>query len=151
MATWFLDTSALVKLYVREEGTPTMLELVARPGSRIAVAAISRVEIRSALRRRQRTGEFAASVVDAILERVERDFAEVVLVQPIDHGVVGRAAELIDRHGLRAYDAIQLAACGAVADALPGEPVVFACADRELVAAAAAEQYETIDPSRPAP
>ncbi len=149
MRTFYLETSALVKLYVHEAGTESMLELVARPDTRLAVATIARVELRSALRRRQRAGEFAADVVDGILSRVDRDLADLFLVQPIDAVVVERALGIVDRRGLRAHDALQLAACAILGSTLTEEPLVFASADRELVSAADAEKMDTLDPTRP--
>ena len=53
MAFYYLYTSALVKLYVREPGTERMLALAARSSeNRLAVLALAQVELRSAVRRR---------------------------------------------------------------------------------------------------
>ena len=72
MALYFLDTSALVKLYVQEPGTDRLLPLISdRPENRFAVLAIAVVEIRSAIRRRQRAGDIDTEVAAAILENVQ--------------------------------------------------------------------------------
>ena len=69
MALYFLDTSALVKLYVQEPGTARLLPLIGdRPENRFAVLTIAAVEIRSAIRRRQRAGDIDTEVATAILK-----------------------------------------------------------------------------------
>lgn len=61
--------------------------------------------------------------------------------------VLEAAARLCAVHGLRAYDAVQLASALAVRDAVP-ECRTFAAFDRQLRAAAAAEGF-TPAPSAP--
>ncbi len=49
MALYYLETSALVKLYVREPGTDRMLRLASRTANhRLAVLALTQVEFRCA-------------------------------------------------------------------------------------------------------
>ena len=155
MALRYLDTSALVKLYVREPGTDAMLEMARREeGHELALLALARVELVSGLRRRQREGDLDAQDVAAILARFERHLASRYLVQPVNDAVLGRAVELLERHPLKAYDALQLA--GALAlqqatSAAAAEPMVFVCADLSLLRAAAVEGLATLDPAdRPA-
>ena len=61
MASYYLDTSALIKLYIEEEGTAGMVDLIrgAEIG-RIIILGITLLEFRSALRRKERRGEIAA-------------------------------------------------------------------------------------------
>ena len=58
------------------------------------------------------------------------------------------AARLIDRHPLRAYDALQLAGCLVVRHGMP-EPVTFVCADTRLCEAAGREGLAAINPIAP--
>ena len=62
-----------------------------------------------------------------------------------DIAVMEEAARLIDRHPLRAYDALQLAGCLVVRQGMPG-PVTFVCADGRLCEAAANEGLTTLNP-----
>ena len=72
MAFYYLGTSALVKLYVQEPGADRLLTLVsAEPENRLAVLAVSVVELRSAIRRRQRAGDIDADTAAAMLESVQ--------------------------------------------------------------------------------
>lgn len=149
MGSYFLDTSVLVKLYVREDGSEELIRIAGQPRTRLAVASISRVEFRSALRRRQRAGEVESSLADSMLSRLEADLRDIFLVQPIESTVLQCAMDLVDRHDLRAYDAIQLGAALTLRASFPGERTVFTCSDRQLLRAAEAEDIETLDPARP--
>jgi hypothetical protein len=70
LALYFLDTSALVKVYGQEPGTDRLLSLIIdRPENRFAVLAIPIVEMRSAIRRRQRAGDIETEIAAAILDQ----------------------------------------------------------------------------------
>ena len=70
------------------------------------------------------------------------------LMQPSTSAVIEEAARLIDRHPLRAYDALQLAGCLVASESMP-EPVTFVCADTRLCDAAASEGLTTLNPVAP--
>jgi uncharacterized protein len=147
LALYFLDTSALVKLYVQEPGTDRLLPLVSdQPENRFAVLAISAVEIRSAIRRRQRAGDIDAGVAAAILASMQSHAEARFIRQVINDTVIDTALEMIDRYPLRAYDAIQLAGCLVVC-AITAEAFTFVCSDHRLLEAARSERLKTFDPA----
>jgi predicted nucleic acid-binding protein len=147
LALFFLDTSALVKLYVQEPGTDRLLPLFSdRPDNRFAVLAISVVEVRSAIRRRQRAGDIETSVATAILENVQSHMETRFIRQMINETVIDTALEMIDRYTLRAYDAVQLAGC-LVLSAMAAEAFTFVCSDHSLLEAARSEQLTVLDPA----
>ncbi len=59
MTTLYLDTSALVKLYVEEEGRETVFEAVEEAGS-IATSTVAYAEARAAFARKERIGDLRA-------------------------------------------------------------------------------------------
>lgn len=147
MALYFLDTSALVKLYVQEPGTDRLLYLIGdQPESRFAVLSISVVELRSAIRRRQRAGDIEASVASAVLESAQRHMERRFLRQPVNDAVIDTSLEIIDRYALRAYDAVQLAGCLVICGTA-AEPFAFVCSDHRLLEAARSEQLKVLDPT----
>lgn len=146
MAFYFLDTSALVKLYVQEPGTDRLLPIVDRSENRFAVLTISVVEIRSAIRRRQRAGDIDASTAATVLENVQKHMESRFLRQVINDAVIDAALEMIDRYALRAYDAVQLAGC-LVLCSTATEAFIFVCADHRLLDAARSEQLRVLDPT----
>jgi hypothetical protein len=143
---YFLDTSALVKLYVQEPGTDRLLPLMDRPDNRVAVLSISAVEIRSAVRRRQRAGDIEAGVAAAILDSARSHMETRFIRQTINETVIDTALEMIDRYTLRAYDAVQLAGC-LVLCATVAEAFTFVCSDHRLLEAARSEQLAVLDPA----
>jgi predicted nucleic acid-binding protein len=148
MALCFLDTSALVKLYARELGSRSLIDLISAESSRCAILALTRVECRAALRRRQRTGEYSKDAVDLLLQRFVRDLSEYFLVQPMDDAMFLEADGLLDRYALRAYDAMQLAGCMRMARDWPDDDLVFACSDGVLARAASDEGVRVFDPEK---
>jgi hypothetical protein len=146
----FLDSSALVKLYVREPGTEQMLELAAKPDTRFAALSITRVECRAALRRRQRARDIDEATTSAVLVRIEEDLRALFAVQPVDDNVLTGAMQLLDKHSLRAYDSMQLSAALNFQVQGPASTVVFVCSDATLLQAARAEGALCFDPAQDA-
>jgi predicted nucleic acid-binding protein len=147
LGVYYLDTSALVKLYVREQGTEQMLRL-ADPafGHTLALLGLTRVELRSAVRQRERTGDVAHEIAANLIESMDAHLANFFLVQPLTDLVILEAAALLDRHALRAYDAVQLAGCIMLRARL-GRHATFVCPDRQLVNAAEDEGLTVLDPA----
>ena len=143
MASIYLDTSALIKLYIEEEGTERVLGLVADPdGVQAVILDLALIESRSAVKRE---GDISGEDADRILHRIEVDASSSFLVQPSTAAVMEEAARLIDRHPLRAYDAIQLAGCLMVRSRMP-ETLTFVSSDRRLCEVADREGLTTLNP-----
>jgi predicted nucleic acid-binding protein len=142
-----LETSALVKLYVREAGTDRLLQLASNStDNRFAVLALSQVEFRSAIRRRERAGDIDSKIAGLVLDRFDQHLEARFLRQVLTDSVLDVASEMIDRYALRAFDAIQLAGCLALKTVVGAEPPTFVCSDRQLLEAAASELLTILDP-----
>jgi predicted nucleic acid-binding protein len=147
MADYYADSSALVKRHVHETGTHWFRSLCdSTAGNLIITARISMVEVYSALNRRQREASLATTDYDDIAA----DFAAVCIAEyqfvELTSAAVERARRLLERHPLRAYDAVQLASALMVQDTLvsAGLPALtFLAADDRLLAAAQAEGLAT--------
>lgn len=148
MACYF-DTSALVKRYVLEAGSDHVMALIAT-GQPIYIARITAVEMISALIRRQRTDQRATrgagmkSPISQIISAFRAEYAsDAFLVVEISRPLIDEAMRLSQKHHLRGYDAVQLAAAMRVNHerAAVGAPsLVMVCADGELADAARAEK-----------
>lgn len=141
----FLDTSALVKVYVREPGSDAMVELTeqAAPGELI-VSSLAEVEFAAALGSLERQRKLNAQARHALLEQFRQGASWRFTHQPVGEPVLRVAVDLCERHPLRAYDAVQLASC--LAQAAKGVRPRFVCSDRQLLKAAALEQLEVWNP-----
>jgi len=136
---YFLDTTAVTKLYIREPGTDQTVRLTTGKGNRFVLLAITQAEFRSAVRRRQREGDLDRAAAELLLQDFARHFDGFFLRQGMNESVIETACGLIDNHPLRAYDAIQLAGCLTLRSVNANEHPVFVCSDKNLLAAAEAE------------
>jgi predicted nucleic acid-binding protein len=145
---YYLDSSALVKLYIREVGTERMLVLAGRKaGHQLTVLSLAQVEVRSAFRKRQRVGEMGDRLADELLAAFQRHLESRFVRQVITDAILDRACELLDRHKLTSFDALQLAGYFSVKAAAGREIPAFVSADRDLLVAAETEGIPFLDPT----
>ncbi len=148
MGLYYLDTSALAKLYVQEAGTQQLLVLTGSSRSHhFAVLNLARVELHSAVRRRQREGDLEAADAERILARFEQHLETKFVRQLVSEPLIDMAISLVERHALRAYDAVQLAGCLALKAASGQDSPIFVCSDHRLVEAAEAEGLVAMNPA----
>jgi predicted nucleic acid-binding protein len=133
----FFDASALVKRYVRENGSAKVSRLLRSDG--VAISRLSEVEVVSALARRAREGTLSALERDRAVSAFERDLPRFVIVE-LTAAVVGRARGLLQRHALRSADALQMASGLHLLIHL-GEEVPLVAFDARLLAAWKAEGH----------
>jgi predicted nucleic acid-binding protein len=151
MAVYFIDTSALAKRYVSETGSAWVQALTyPASGNSLYVARITLVELVAAISRRRKNGDLTLAAAVAALSDVRADFASDYHVIEVTAGLVAQAESLAEKHILRGYDAVQLAAAIQVgtAYAAAGQPAVtLVSADLELNTAAASEGLGVDDPN----
>ncbi len=151
MATYFFDSSGLAKRYITETGTAWVRGITdSSSGDRVYVARITLVEIVSAIARRGRRGDLTPSDMATALTDVRSDFKALYEVIAVNGRLVNLATVLVERHALRAYDSVQLAAATQVNSAYVGNalpPVTFVSADTTLNTAAKAEGLNVEDPN----
>lgn len=151
MATYFFDSSALVKRYAREVGTAWMLGLFRRATRhRLYVARITGVEVTAALTRKARGKHITMDEATRARTRIQRELERRFHIVEITPALLDEATTLATTHGLRGYDAVQLAAALAanhrrIARRLA--PLVLVTADLDLIAAGAAEGLMVDDPN----
>ena len=148
MALYYLDTSALVKLYVREPGTERLLALATRSSeNRLAILALARIELRSAIRRRERNGEIPPLIATQLLEAFKRHVEGRFLIQTVSDFLLDVASVLVDRYALRAFDAVQLAGYMVLKGSAGTDLPIFVCSDQELLMVAKREAIPILDPA----
>jgi uncharacterized protein len=130
----YLDSNALVKLFIEEPGS-TETNRTVRDADLIATVAISRVEVVAAFGRALRFGllsEKNAEFARHQFRLVWRHYLQLAISDPL----IERAADLAWGYGLRGYDAVQLAAAANWQETL-GMPVCMVTFDLQLWEAAA--------------
>lgn len=130
----YFDTSALAKRYLAEAGSAHVRS--AFRSDRVVVARVTYAELLAALAGARRRGVIDEAERAASFARVDDDFRVLTIVE-IRAATLRRIPELVMRHALRGYDAVQLAAALTVRD--EGAAVDFWSADVDLVEAARAE------------
>lgn len=151
MGAYFLDSSALVKRYVRERGTGFVREIIdPDSGNEIYISRITGAEVVAAIARRGRIGDLEKEEVDRAVRQFRVEFERLYRVVEITPEVICRAMDLALRYGLRGYDAVQLASALEVrmvrAEMLMGE-LVLVSSDSELNEAAEEEGMRVEDPN----
>ncbi|MTD55051.1 type II toxin-antitoxin system VapC family toxin [Amycolatopsis pithecellobii] len=137
----FADSSALVKIYADEPGHEHIRELPA-----LVISQLARIEVPAALWRKYRLGELSPQQVSVLVAEFEADFYGTLeqpgrfAVVPVSDLVLETASRLTRAHGLRAYDATQLA-CAQLAASADRDCRTFAAADKSLRAAAVGEGF----------
>jgi len=148
---YYLDTSALVKRYAQETGTAWVINLTAPAnGHDIYIVRIAGPEMIAALFRKVRTREITQ--VDAVraAANFRTDFRAQYQIAEVTTSLTELAMELAEKHGLRGYDAVHLAAAvelHTVRDGMELPPLTFISADNDLNTAAQAEGLVTDDPN----
>ncbi len=116
--TLYLDTSALVKLYVQEEEGYDVVREAVEWAERVATSTVAYAEARAALARKERESDLdeeghrrAVGALDDDWRRYDR--------LAVSNLVSYRAGEMAQRYALRGFDAIHLASAARLLERFP--------------------------------
>ncbi len=150
MSCYFLEATAFAKLFVQEQGTAPLIRLMeAVEDNRKLISASTPLEVYAAIRRRERAGEISPADAAAALEILRMEAARMVQ-EPLNPAVLEAARQLLDRTTLRWPDTLQLAAALVARDMFQGTEIIFVSASRQLLEAAKAEGFHSLDPAKEA-
>ena len=143
MTLLYLDTSALFKRYVEEDESEMVLARIA-DAPVVGTALITRIEVAAALAKAVRDDRMEPAEAHDAERGFLDDWADFTRVGLTDD-LAAHAGDLAWKHGLRGYDAAQLATALAWREATEDaeDEIVFACFDNHLRRAATAEGLET--------
>lgn len=128
----YFDTSAIVPLLIDEIGTQAAGDIWDR-ADRLVSIRLAHVELRAALAQAARIGRISSKHLRSCVHDLEAVFDQIDMVD-VDDDLIREAGELAEDHGLRAYDAVHLAAALRVDDL----ELIVVAGDRALLAAAEA-------------
>ncbi len=140
---YYLDTSALVKRYHVERGTPFLDAIFAEPDATFIIASLTIAELTSAIARRHAEGEVSQEGLVQTLSKFAEDLITEFWILDIERHHIYEAQQLILRHGLRTLDSLQLSLLVVVRNLSP----IFLCSDARLRTAAEAEGIPAQDPA----
>ena len=128
----YFDTSAIVPLLIDEIGTQTAGDIWDR-ADRLVSVRLSHVETRAALAQAARIGRISSTHLRSSVRDLEDLFDQIDMVE-VDDDLIREAGDRAEDQGLRAYDAVHLAAALRVHDL----DLIVVTGDRALLAAAEA-------------
>ncbi len=150
MSCYFLESTAFIKLFVREPGTDALIRLMeAVEDNRKLISSSTPLEVYAAIRRRERAGAISAENAAAALDILRLEAARMVQ-EPLNPAVLEAARQLIDRSALRWPDTLQLAAAIAARDMFQGTEIIFVSSSSQLLDAARTEGFQTLNPANEA-
>ncbi|MEW6210582.1 MAG: type II toxin-antitoxin system VapC family toxin [Acidobacteriota bacterium] len=142
---WFVDSSALVKRYVKETGSVWLRSEIVK--NEVLISQLTPVEISAALGRKYRRGVISKFVFyQARRILVYHLNGQQYKVINLSQRIVNEAFRLTFERSLRAYDAVQLASALIASARFDLSRFVFITADSDLEAAAQAEGFQTDNP-----
>ena len=123
-----IDSSSLLKRYVKEPGTRQLNTLIEQT-TRLAVCCITVPEILSGMNRRVREKSISNDEYTTIKTQLMNDICDVIILQ-ITPSITALSIHLLEKNVLRTMDAIHIAC------ALEWEAELFVTSDaRQLIAA----------------
>jgi uncharacterized protein len=151
MTPYFLDTSAIVKRFIKESGSIWVTGLLRHSAKNLLyVSSLSEVEVISALARRRKGLTISVSSANKSIERFQKNFEKRFLIVEANVEVLKPATVLADSHELRGYDAVQLASAIEANQNRKNNglsELIFVSADNELNSAAQAEGLQIENPN----
>jgi uncharacterized protein len=139
----YLDSSALVKGYIREDGTDKMNSVIA--GAELLVTSkLTYAEILSSFFRKYGARELSEKHLHAVLRTFEIDWAHFLVIEFGDE-MLPLIKQLVQKYYLRGADSIHLASALWFKTAVKTE-ITFIAADLNLLEAANSETLQILNP-----
>ena len=136
----YLETSNLVKLYVREKDSDVVRESVTA-AEVVATLVLAYAEARAAFARKFREKGISEEAHKGVKEALDRDWPSYFVLNAA--AATARAAgDLAEKHGLRGFDALHLASAMELRAAGVSD-LRFSTADARLRASARREGFES--------
>jgi predicted nucleic acid-binding protein len=146
---YFFDSSALVKLYHSEVGTPAVDQLVTTAGNSTRISRLTPAELTSAFAIKVRTQTISRQDAELFLVQFRSDIANgKIEVFSVAEAEFAAAELLVERYAfdfrLRALDALQLAVALELRKQVLADH--FVAADKIICEVAALEGFSVINP-----
>jgi len=136
----YVDTSALVKLFLAEDGSQ-IVSRVWEAADGVVTSAATYPEARAALAAAAREGRISRRVLPRAVAELDRRFSSMDVVE-LRRPLASAAGSLAELFALRGYDAVHLASALLVDE---GRTVMLTW-DRELARAASAAGLDVVAP-----
>jgi len=137
----YLDTSALVKLYINESLSNVVHKAVAKADA-VATHHLAFVESHSSFARLLREKAIGEEDYEMLKKKFQKEWGSYLKVG-FGNNLLQKASEYIEAFALRAYDSVHLAAAHNIYSQ-EQQDLVFACFDKKLNQAAKILNFELL-------
>lgn len=142
---YFLDTSALVKIYHIETGSDSVLEIY-NGEDIVIISDLGKIEFLSTIYKKFREKEIDEETIGAVIDKFKNDLENKYKLLKFSSLVLDEAWRLINNHAkdflLRTLDSLQLAFFKTYCE----DDDIFVCADTRLVKIVKLEGFEVLVP-----
>jgi predicted nucleic acid-binding protein len=139
----YFDSSALVKRYVKEQGSDAVQSLIER-GDGLATSKLTYPEILSAFGRKHRAGELVRALFQGLVVQFEADWKSVFVVEFHDE-LLPTVRLLLTKYSLKGADTVHLSSALWLRRGVEVD-VTFVASDVSLLKAAQGERLKVINP-----
>ena len=141
----YVDSSALIKYFHKEQGTEKVRELLNSTNNEIWISELVIIEFYSALFRRFRNKEIDEEELETAIQGFE-EYIKIIIIEPLRPTIVKEAERLLKQYGknygLRTLDALQLGTFNLIAK----EDWTFVGADNKFNALIRVMNFSVINP-----
>lgn len=152
MAVYYLEASALMKLYKSEAGSDIVTELVRNKATdeTFVTSHLTIFEISSSSARLLKNGEITRARYSMIVGTLAEDLNRyAIIVLPLQSALVTEALALLPDYPLRAGDALHVATARRLQEALDDEAMYVVVADKRISETCAAIDLSQLNPETP--
>ncbi|HSU14848.1 type II toxin-antitoxin system VapC family toxin [Longimicrobium sp.] len=145
----FLDASAMVKVYVTEQGSSTLKGVLARMRGKLFLSPHVIIEVLSTFAKQHRSDVITKTLYRKARSGFLNDIGETYTVMEVGAPVFWSAYDLVDRHrqfSVGALDVLHVASALKLQASFRRKTVVLATADRGLLSLARAAGVKTFNP-----
>jgi len=142
---YYLDASALVKVYCYEEGTEAIVNLL-RSEVSFYSSIVVYSEVLFTLRRKMKNKDIGKNEFLRQTERFKSHFQTLINCIQISDDILNILENKVLKHSMRALDAIHLASALLVRENID-EDCIFVCSDYDLLNFAKEENFDLINPA----
>ena len=141
----YLDTSALVKIYIDEDGSAMVSDLVDK-SSIISTSVVAYAEARAVFKRIKNEGLLKENHYSRLVANFKQDWPNILSIK-VSQPVISAVDIFADLYSLRGFDLIHLASTAALSNKVNSK-IVVGCWDKRLWEAYYVEGF-TLYPKEP--
>ena len=142
MTHYFFDSSALIKRYHPEKGSDKVNKIMDSEDY-LMISSVGMVEFCSAINRKKNQRKITQEDFEFAIWQFFNDVRTRFFVVGLEGYRIAIANDMVFKHNITSFDAVQLASCIHVG--ISGD-IVFVSADKDLLEAAKSEGLKVLNP-----